>query len=72
VPVVGDSHRDLIAAHAVGAQPILVRTGKGEGTWAAHQSGASKVPANTLVFDDLQAAVDHLLQVENHSLSDRK
>jgi len=67
VPVIGDSHRDLAAAHAMGAQPILVKTGKGEGTWAAHQSGESPVPANTLVFNDLQAAVDHLLQVSSNA-----
>lgn len=33
VPVVGDSLRDLEAARAVGATPILVRTGKGEHTF---------------------------------------
>ena len=35
VPAIGDSLRDLQAAAAVGAQPILVRTGKGEKTLAA-------------------------------------
>jgi D-glycero-D-manno-heptose 1,7-bisphosphate phosphatase len=68
VPVIGDSHRDLIAAHTAGAQPILVKTGKGQSTWAAHQSGESEMPANTLVFNDLQAAVDHLLRVKPNSL----
>jgi hypothetical protein len=51
----------------MGAQPILVKTGKGEGTWAAHKSGESPMPANTLVFNDLQAAVDHLLQVSSNA-----
>ena len=53
---VGDSLRDLQAAVAVGAQPVLVKTGKGEST-------ASKpLPAGTLVFPDLAAATTALLQ----------
>lgn len=56
VPVIGDSLRDLQAAVAVNAQPILVRTGKGERTLAA-----GGIPEATPVFDDLAAAVDHLL-----------
>lgn len=55
-PAVGDSLRDLQAAAAVGAQPYLVRTGKGEKTLAA-----GGIPENTLVFADLAAVVDHLL-----------
>jgi D-glycero-D-manno-heptose 1,7-bisphosphate phosphatase len=57
VPVVGDSLRDLQAAWAVGATPILVRTGKGELTLA-------KIPPlaeDVLVFDDLAAAADFIL-----------
>jgi len=57
VPVVGDSLRDLQAARAVGAQPILVRTGKGERTIAKNE-GLEGVP----VFDDLAQAVDELLK----------
>jgi D-glycero-D-manno-heptose 1,7-bisphosphate phosphatase len=58
VPAVGDSPRDLAVAAAVGAQPILVLTGKGQRTRA---EGA--LPAGTLVFDDLAHAVDdHILQ----------
>lgn len=56
-PVVGDSLRDLEAARAVGARPILVRTGKGERTLAKGE-GLEGVP----VFDDLAAAVDALLE----------
>lgn len=56
VPSVGDSLRDLEAAIAVGAQPILVRTGKGERTIAA-----GGVPPQALVFTDLAEAVRHLL-----------
>jgi D-glycero-D-manno-heptose 1,7-bisphosphate phosphatase len=51
VPAVGDSLRDLQAAEAVGAQPILVRTGKGEGTIEA-----GDLPEGTRIFDDLAEA----------------
>jgi D-glycero-D-manno-heptose 1,7-bisphosphate phosphatase len=53
VPAVGDSTRDLEAASAAGAQPVLVRTGKGQVTEAG-----GKLPAGTRVFADL-AAVAH-------------
>jgi D-glycero-D-manno-heptose 1,7-bisphosphate phosphatase len=55
VPAIGDSLRDLEAAATVGAQPILVRTGKGRKT-----EGDPAMPANTLVFADLAAAAVHL------------
>ncbi len=55
VPAIGDSLRDLEAAVAVGAQPILVLTGKGKKTQADPE-----LPAGSLVFADLAAAVDHL------------
>lgn len=57
VPVIGDSLRDLQAAQAVGAQPILVRTGKGERT-LAKGDGLEGIP----VYDDLAAAVAALLE----------
>lgn len=50
VPAVGDSVRDLQAAAAVGAAPILVRTGKGTRTEASEA-----LPAGTRVYDDLAA-----------------
>ena len=53
---IGDSLRDLQAAAAVGAKPILVLTGKGEGTQAEAQ-----LPEGTQIFPDLAAAVDHIL-----------
>ena len=53
MPAVGDSIRDLQAASAAGAQPVLVRTGKGAITEAD-----AKVPDGTRVFADL-AAVAH-------------
>ena len=57
VPVVGDSLRDLQAAQAVGASPILVKTGKGERTIAKGQ-GIANIP----VFADLAAAVNNLIK----------
>lgn len=57
VPIIGDSLRDLQAAQAVGAQPILVRTGKGERT-LAKGDGLEGIP----VYDDLAAAVAALLE----------
>lgn len=52
---VGDSLRDLQAAAAVNAQPVLVCTGKGEKT------RAQALPEHTLTFADLSAVADHLL-----------
>ncbi len=57
-PVVGDSERDLRAACAVGARPILVRTGNGRETEARLAPGDM-----TEVFDDLAAVSAHLLRV---------
>ena len=57
VPVVGDSLRDLQAAQAVGAKPMLVRTGKGERTIAKGE-GLEGIP----LYADLAAAVADLLE----------
>lgn len=57
VPLIGDSLRDLQAAVTVGAQPILVLTGKGKKT---RKDGG--LPEGTVVYDDLAAAVSSLLQ----------
>ncbi|MGH8306973.1 MAG: D-glycero-beta-D-manno-heptose 1,7-bisphosphate 7-phosphatase [Gammaproteobacteria bacterium] len=57
VPVIGDSLKDIEAAEAVGARPILVRTGYGEKTW---ESLADK--RRVEVFADLAAAAAHLLE----------
>lgn len=57
VPFIGDSLRDLQAAAAVGAKPILVLTGKGKKT---RKDG--NLPEGTVVYDDLAAAVRNLLQ----------
>jgi D-glycero-D-manno-heptose 1,7-bisphosphate phosphatase len=57
VPVIGDSMRDLQAATAVGARPILVRTGNGRKTEAALDR-----QAQAEVFDDLATAAAALLR----------
>jgi D-glycero-D-manno-heptose 1,7-bisphosphate phosphatase len=57
VPMVGDGLRDLQAAAAVGAQPVLVLTGKGRRT---HKEGG--LPEGTRVFPDLAAFVDDFLK----------
>ena len=54
-PYIGDRMSDVEAAVAVGARPMLVRTGTGAATVA--QLGARRVP----VFDDLAAAARSLL-----------
>jgi D-glycero-D-manno-heptose 1,7-bisphosphate phosphatase len=59
VPCVGDGLRDLEAAASVGAQPILVLTGKGEKT--LHDGG---FPPNTVIFPDLAFAASALLAGE--------
>jgi D-glycero-D-manno-heptose 1,7-bisphosphate phosphatase len=56
VPVIGDSLRDLQAARAVGAQPVLVRTGKGTKTLYSGED-LEGVP----VYCDLKQAANALL-----------
>ncbi|OGA15526.1 MAG: D-glycero-beta-D-manno-heptose-1,7-bisphosphate 7-phosphatase [Betaproteobacteria bacterium RIFCSPLOWO2_02_FULL_63_19] len=55
VPAVGDGLRDLQAAEAAGAQPILVLTGKGKTTMEE-----GNLPASTQVFADLAAVTQAL------------
>jgi D-glycero-D-manno-heptose 1,7-bisphosphate phosphatase len=55
VHAVGDQPRDIEAAAAAGARPVLVLTGKGKKT-LEQQS----YPPNTLVFQDLAAFAQHL------------
>lgn len=66
-PVVGDSHRDLSAAHALGARPILVQTGKGRRTLEAHASGKQPLPPGTQIVSHLAEAVDLLLSEPRQS-----
>ena len=59
VPSVGDGLRDLQAAEAVGAQPMLVLTGKGEKTL---RDGG--FPKNTVVFPDLAFVASAMLAAD--------
>lgn len=56
-PSIGDSLRDVQAAAAVGARPLLVLTGKGTQTQA--EGG---LPEGTQIFPDLAAAAEGLLR----------
>jgi len=55
VCMVGDAQRDLEAAAAAGAKPVLVLTGKGRKT-----KEGGKLPKGTAVFPDLAAFAEHL------------
>jgi len=60
VPYIGDSLDDIEAARAVGARPILLRTGRGR---MVESSGTGLVGVE--VYDDLAAAASDLIgQVE--------
>lgn len=63
VPVVGDSLRDLQAAHAMACVPYLVKTGKGGKTIATAQRDPAKaLPPGTQIVNDLYSAVEQLLK----------
>ena len=55
---VGDSKGDLEAARTVDAQPVLVKTGKGE------QTLSKGVPEATLIFDDLASIASALIHTQ--------
>ena len=57
-PAIGDSLRDLQAAEAAGARPILVRTGNGGKTEAALRGSLRSIE----VFDDLAGAAHALVK----------
>jgi D-glycero-D-manno-heptose 1,7-bisphosphate phosphatase len=54
--MVGDAHRDVAAAAAAGARPVLVLTGRGRRT-----REAGGLPAGTEVFENLAAFAEHLV-----------
>ncbi len=56
--VVGDSLRDLQAAEAVGAKPVLVLTGKGQTTYL------NQINSNIPVFANLYDAVEFIVSTE--------
>ena len=53
--MVGDAHRDVAAAAAAGAKPVLVLTGRGRKT---REEG--NLPPGTEVFENLAAFAEHL------------
>jgi D-glycero-D-manno-heptose 1,7-bisphosphate phosphatase len=57
VPFVGDSFKDIQAARAVGASPILVLTGKGQTTLDSHRAELDDVA----IHADLAAAAEAIL-----------
>ena len=62
VPVVGDSLRDLEAAEAAGAMPVLVKTGRGRLTQEKLSKGElSHTLGQTRVYADLAAFTDAVL-----------
>ena len=54
IAVIGDSLRDVQAAEAVGAQPILVKTGKGQ------QTLLNNPQLNIPIFENLYDAAKHI------------
>lgn len=56
VPCIGDSARDLEAAEAVGARPILVMTGNGR------RALEEVLPQATEICEDLASAADRLIR----------
>jgi D-glycero-D-manno-heptose 1,7-bisphosphate phosphatase len=57
VPFIGDGLRDLQAALAAGAQPVLVLTGKGEKT-----RRVGGLPPRTRIYADLAAAAKSIVK----------
>lgn len=57
-PYVGDAYRDIEAALAVGATPVLVLSGKGKHTLSNYSNNLK----NILVFDDLYAFATFLIK----------
>ena len=53
--MVGDALRDVEAAAAAGAKPVLVLTGRGHRT-----QDEGRLPAGTVVFENLAAFAEHL------------
>ena len=58
VPVIGSSVEDVQAARAVGAHPMLVRTGK----WQASSQEKNRL-TGVSIYENLSAAVDALLSL---------
>lgn len=65
--LVGDSLRDLQAIASVGGKPVLVKTGKGIKTLDMYQD---ELPENTLIFDNLLAFSQFLMNQEQQISSE--
>ena len=61
-PLVGDSIRDLQAGISKGCDPILVKTGKGAGTYRLLQQRPNPKFDDLKVFDDLAAAAHYIIE----------
>ncbi len=61
LPVIGDSMRDLEAAKAVGANPILVRSGKGE------RIAGEVAKINIPIYENLYEASTALINAEHRN-----
>jgi D-glycero-D-manno-heptose 1,7-bisphosphate phosphatase len=61
---IGDAYRDLQAFADASCKPILVRTGKGEETLAQTNGSDKPLPKGTLIFADLNEAVQHIIAEE--------
>ena len=57
VPFIGDGQRDLDACAAVGGQPVLVLTGKGQAT-----QSENRLPPGTRVYRNLAEAVKSFIK----------
>jgi len=66
---VGDSIRDLQAAKAAGARPVLVKTGNGRKSAKELNSNPELKLDDTLIFDNLAEFVDTLLKDKTQTLS---
>ncbi len=62
--LVGDSTRDLEAIAAAGGIPVLVKTGNGKKTLLQN-----KMPQNTLVFKNLLAVSEYLIESKDKDVS---
>ena len=62
---IGDTYRDVQAARAAGAIPVLVKTGKGMRTLEKH---SQQELSDVLIFDDLLTATNNLLVVSTDNV----
>ena len=58
---VGDSTRDILAAHTIGCRGILVKTGMGIQSLPTLEQQYPAIFQQTLIYDNLSAVVDDML-----------